>query len=264
MDLEGNRATVLACLAGGAASIAASLLLGNGFLAVIASVFFFLALLLHKYGYFIIPFVTRGLRIVEIRDDYEIPPSQDIVIKRTKGGYLASVFVGVALNETSSGKTDAQKAMMMELFERALSSVKCVMKVSVILCNVDLADYIDSLKSRRSLAENRISKLHAPSQKGGEAARLEREIAHYTHQIEKLSGGERPMQVVAYAMTTADGLTREEAVSRARAQAQQISAVLSNSLGSSVGTLSGDHMRRCFDWEMAIPESAGKLRDELF
>jgi hypothetical protein len=65
-------------------------------------------------------------------------------------------------------------------------------------------------------------------------------------------------------MTSADGFSRDEAVSRARAQAQQVAAVLANSLGAGVWVLQGDDMRRCFEWERAIPPTQAKLSDQVF
>lgn len=264
MALGGNRAVVLACIAGGAASLAASFIFDSGILAVASSGFFLLTLALWKYGYLIIPVATSGAKIIEVQGDIEIPPSGDLVLKRTPWGYCASSYVGLTLHDVPSGKTDSQKAVMMELFERALTSLRCTTKVSVLVANLDLSDYIDKLKSRRSLSETRLSQMPQGEQKKSDAARVGREIAHLTRQIERMSSGERPMHVVAYAMTTAEGATREEASARARSQASQVSAVLSGALGASASMLSGDDLRRCISWETSIPVNASKLSDELF
>lgn len=264
MDFGQNRTITTACLSGALLCLAATLALGNGAFAAIAAIFFFLTLLIWKYGYWIVPFFTRGLNIIEIRGGHEIPPSQDVVLKKTKSGYIATMFLGISVNESSGGKSEQQKAIMMDLFERALSSLRCVTKICMMVDNIDLSDYIDQLKERRGLSETRLSQLQGRHGKAAEVARLEREIAYYSRQIEKLGTGERPMQVVAYAMTSADGLTREEALSRVRAQSGQVIAVLSNALGASVFPLSGDGMRRCFDWEFSIPTSPASLSDQLF
>ena len=217
-----------------------------------------------KYGYLLFPAFTTGAKIIEVRDGAEIPPSQDIVIRKTPSGHSASVFLGLSLHDSPTSKSDSQKAVMMELFERAISSFRCVTKVSIVAANLDLTDQLDSLKAARGLAETRLSQLPPGGQKRAETSRLEREVAHYTKQIERLSSGERPMQVVAYAMTTAEGLTREEACSRARAQAREVSAVLSGALGASVSILAGDDLRRCIMWETSLPPTPKKLSDEMF
>jgi len=264
LDFGQNRTMTIACLSGALACLALAISIGSGAFAAVSSFFFFLTLLIWKYGYWIIPFFTRGLRIIEIRDGHEIPPSQDVVLKKTKSGYIATMFLGITLNESASGKSEQQKALMMELFERALSSMRCVAKVCVMVDNIDMSDYIDKLKERRGLSETRLSQLHGRQGKSADVARIEREIAYYTRQIEKLGEGEKPMQVVAYAMTSADGQTREEALSRVRAQSGQVMAVLSNSLGSGVFVLAGDGMRRCFDWEFSLPTSPASLSDSMF
>ncbi len=261
---EGNRAVALSCMAGGIAALASSLAFESGIFSAISAICFVLSIIVWKYGYVLLPAFTTGAKIVEIREGVEIPPSQDIVVKKSSSGYLASVFIGLRLHEGPSSKSDQQKAVMMELFERAISSLRSVTKISIVAANLDLNDQLDTLKAARSLSETRLSQLSLSGQKKAESARLEREIAHYTRQIERLSSGEKPMQIVAYAMTTAEGLTREEACARARAQAREVSAVLSGALGASATLLAGDDLRRCISWEISIPPTQKKLADEMF
>jgi hypothetical protein len=72
------------------------------------------------------------------------------------------------------------------------------------------------------------------------------------------------MQVLAYAQTTAFGLTKEEVVSRVRSQALESKAVLSNALSCDVGILSGGDLLRCAQWEKISPASKAQIEDGLF
>jgi hypothetical protein len=196
-------------------------------------------------------------------DDYELVPSQDVLLKRTPTGYVAVAYLGVQLRESSSAKDASGKALLIDLFERAISSMRYTVKLSVMVCPLDLSDYADKLTERRSLAEHKKAQLSS-RKKSDEAARLEREIDSYSQQLRRLTGGERPMQVVAFASTSAEGLTREEALSRVRAQASETAAVLSNSLSCHLWPLSGEELLMASEWERAGAADKNALADATF
>ncbi|MBI5051358.1 hypothetical protein HZC08_01225, partial [Candidatus Micrarchaeota archaeon] len=88
-----NRLISLAALAGGLISVLLSFVFGSWLLAVISAIFFTLSIFLWKYGYLFIPFLTRATNIVEIRGNYEVPPTRDHIIKKAEGGYYATKFM---------------------------------------------------------------------------------------------------------------------------------------------------------------------------
>ena len=58
--------------------------------------------------------------------------------------------------------------------------------------------------------------------------------------------------------------TREEAISRVRAQAQESISVLSGSLACTVSVLAGDELLRASDWQKWVPVSRAELEDQTF
>jgi len=116
---------------------------------LVASFFFALSILLWKYGYILIPFFTSATNIIEVRGGYNIPPTRDCITKRTGGGFYASKFLEVKFYESMIDKGDTDRSSMIESFEKALASLKNVLKISLMVSSVDLTKHIDKIKAKR-------------------------------------------------------------------------------------------------------------------
>ena len=123
---------------------------------------------------------------------------------------------------------------------------------------------LEEMRAKRSIAESRLEKLGAAGKRGADAARLEREIAMWGRQIERLSSGETPLEVLFYLSTTASGMSKEEAMSRARAQAEELGVVAGSALSCEIRLLKGEEMKRCFWWDFFGPSDREALHDEMF
>jgi len=257
-----NRAITIASLLGGFIAIVLSLIFGSPLFAVIAAILFAFSLMLWKYGYLIIPILTQATNIIEIRDNYEVPPSRDYIIKKNPAGYYATKFLEIRFYESSMDKSEDGKKLLFESFEKAVSSLKYVVKLSMLISAIDISKHIDEIKTKRSNVETKRSaeeKLHP-----GELIRYDREIAMLNRLLDRFSRGERPVEVVSFATTTSFGLTRDEAVSRANRQAKELRTILSSSLGCDVTELKDLDMLRCFEWELFYPTTEDEIRDEVF
>ena len=92
-------------------------------------------------------------------------------------------------------------------------------------------------------------------------AQAENGVHGATHAITQ---GERPVEVIAFASTTAFGLTRDEAISRVSRQAKELKTILSSSLGCDIRELTDLDMIKCFEWEYFFPTTQEEIRDTLF
>lgn len=261
MDLLKNRPLAIFCLLGGALSLITSYYVKEPLALILSSLLFFFSIVVFRFGYLISPAITNAAKL-SIRDgDYELLPDQKVLIKKTDAGYFATMFLSITLRHTSAFKSAEQKAALADMFERAVSALNYTLKICLVVCNLSLADYTDKIEERRSLAEQRKSQLGKNS---ADFAVLEREIKSYNSQLKRLCTGERPMQVLAYAQTSAFGLTKEEVSSRVRSQALESAAVLSNALSCEVRELAGSDLLRCAQWEKISPSSKSQIEDELF
>ena len=253
-------------LFGGGIALLISIFTMNPIVIVVCAIALLLSLLLWKYGYIVMPAIFKMARIVEVRGEYEIPPSQNCIIKKVGNNYFASMFLGAKITESVTEKSKDEKLVFVEYFERAISSVKSIAKFSVIVHNVDMSEAIDEIKAKRSWCETKKAQLLASEDKNKEAeiARLDREIIMWNRQLERLSSGEKPMEVVSYIMTTAKGLSRDEAINKAKAQALEIKSVVSNALNVEVFNLFGEDMKKCFEWEFFVPSSSSEFKDVTY
>ncbi|MEM2948398.1 MAG: hypothetical protein QXY61_01775 [Candidatus Anstonellales archaeon] len=257
-----NRFVTIACLIVAVASLLYTIASGNIFAALIAVVFAFLTLLMWKYGYLVMPYFFEKTKIVEIRYGYEIPPSRDYLIRKTPSGYLATKFLGIKLHESTLDKGEKERASLLASFERAISSLNNVVKISYLLAPLDITKHVEEIKTQRSMAEVKRAKLGAKEKE--EAVILDRQIAMWNRLLERISGGEKPLETIIFASTTASGATREEAVAKVKRQAKEIRTILSSTLGADVVELMDSDMLRCFEWEFFAPPTPEALKDEVF
>ncbi len=224
-----------------------------------------LAIGFYRYGYILIPLITKHTKTILVTDTgYEIPPSQDVIVKKMGGVYYASVFLGIKIYESMTEKTHEQKILYNEYFERAISNIKFVAKISYLL-------YVEDVEKKRKMIETKRAEAQLRLQKEKEKPnpdilvidRYEREVAMWSNELNKLIKGIRPMAAVAYAMTTAVGITKDAAIAKAKSQANELKAVLINSLNVQVEELTGDEMLKAFKWETFIPPTAQDLEESI-
>ena len=257
-----NRVVTAGSLLGGVLAIIISLVYANPILPIMAGFFFCLSLLLWKYGYLIIPVITKATNIVEIRDAYEIPPSRDYIIKKTSDGYYTSKFLEIRFYESSIDKNTEEKKTMFDSFERAVSSLKYIVKISLMISTLDLSKHIDEIKTKRGAVEARKAKESKIAL--DESMRMDRELAYWNRLLDRITQGERPVEVIAFASTTAYGLTRDEALARVSRQAKELKTILSSSLGCDVRELADLEMLKCFEWDFFFPTTQEEIKDALF
>lgn len=259
-----NRLYTVLAIAGGFFCLAAALFFQSAAAAALGGMFFFLSVVFWRYGYVVVPYFMKGAKVVEAGRNFEIPPSQDVIVGKKAGNFLATVFLGARLYESATEKNDRQKALMGEMFERAISSAGFPFKVCALVSPLDLKGELDEIMTKRSMAEERVAKLRRGSKHDAETARLEREIAMWGRQVERLTSGEKPLETVFYLSTTASGITKEEAISRAMRQGEELGVVVGSALSCEVAKLKGEEMKKCFWWDFFGPTDRDDLADQMF
>ena len=149
------------------------------------------------------------------------------------------------------------------MFEKAIASSGFPFKICALVSPLELKGELEEIRSKRSIAESRREKLSS-SKHGSELARLDREVAMWNRQIERLTTGEKPLEMVFYLSTTASGITKEEASARARAQGDELSVVVGSALSCEIVPLAGEEMKRCFWWDFFGPSDREDLQDQMF
>jgi hypothetical protein len=71
------------------------------------------------------------------------------------------------------------------------------------------------------------------------------------------------MGVIAYAQTSAVGLSKDAAIALAKQQANELKTVLANALNVEVYQLTADQMLRCFEWDKFFPVKPQELEESV-
>ncbi|MGB9719594.1 MAG: hypothetical protein ACPL06_03305 [Candidatus Anstonellales archaeon] len=234
--------------------------------AAIAGMSTLAAILFLKYGYLIVPLFTQKGNILMVTDTgYEIPPSQDVVVKKAPTGlFYASAFLVMKIYESMLEKSEEEVMSYSKFFERAISNIKYVTKVSYLLYAEDISEKRKILETKKAEAQLRLAREREKAEPDVlKIDRYEREVAMWAAQLDSLTKGVKPMGVVAYVMTTASGITKEEAITKVKAQASELKATLSNALNVEVEPLTADEMLRVVEWERTLPTTPEELENQV-
>lgn len=222
-----------------------------------------MAVLFLKYGYIVLPMITQQTKIVVMTDTgFEIPPSQDVILKKSEGLYYASAFLGIKIHESASEKTLEENIAYNEYFERAISNLKYVSKISYMLYVEDITEKRRNIEAKRAEAQLRLAReREKPEPDVLKIDKFEKEVGSWDNQLNKLIKGIKPMGVVAYAMTTASGVSKEGATASVKAQAKEMKSALENTLNVELEWLTADEMMKCFEWERFLPTTSQELEE---
>jgi len=237
-----------------------------GFFATFASIVCAIfSLIIWKVGFIILPFITKFLKVSEIRvGGFEIPPSQDVIVKNVGGIYYATVFLYSRFYESAMVGVEEQEAPYMDLWERAVASVNFPFKFCVITYIEDILKFREDVETNRAAAQLKLGReREKPRPDAITVDKWEREVARQNEMLARLSAGEKPLGTIMYATTTAVGVSSEAAIATVKSQANELKSTFSNALNIEMTNLFGEDLKKCFEWEIAIPPSPKDLKASI-
>lgn len=202
-----------------------------------------------------IPYFTKGLRVIRTQDAFtEVPPSEDVIVRHDGGTYTATIFLNVKLFKSTTAMSEDEKMGFMNLWERSVSGIKSVVKFGSLIYIKDLGKYRDSIESRKAKAQMLLGQERdKPDPNQATIDKTEREIAMWDNMMQKVGSGEKPTAITTFIQTSATGATKDGAIAAARQRATEIRSTVGTALNVEVVPLSGEDMRRCFDWAYTVP-----------
>ncbi|MEM4367365.1 MAG: hypothetical protein QW035_04555 [Candidatus Anstonellales archaeon] len=242
---------------------------GGGIFGIIGGIFAGLgslfAVLFLKYGYILIPFITERTKIILWSETgYEVPESQDVIVKKVGDVYYASAFMVLKITESASDKSSQENIYYNEQFERALGNLKYVTKISMMTYVEDITAKRRDIETRRGELQLRISRERDKEQPDPILLdKMERELQMWDARLNDLLKGLRPMGVMAFAMTTASALSKDAAIAAVRSRVSEVKSVIGNALNVDVEQLKADDMLKCFEWEKFLPVTPQDLEDQV-
>lgn len=251
----GLLAFILLFAAGGFFNIIGAAVLGGALV---------LSIGLLKFGYVFLPLITGSTGIETKLGEYEIPKSQDVIVKKEGPVYYASAYLGIKIYEPATSKSVEENMQYNEFFERAISSFKHVTKITYLLYAKDVKKERDAIEARRAEIQLRLDKEREKSNPDVlKIDKLEKALAYYDLQLNRIIRGQKPMAVIAYAMTTAIGPSKEAAIARVRSQASELKTLLANALNVEITILTADEMLKCFEWERFAPVTPEEMEGSV-
>jgi len=234
---------------------------GAGILQTVAAFFAaacaILSFVIWKWGYLFIPFFTKRMNIIEVHDGlWETTPAQDAIVKKIGDLYYASVFLHLKMYRSTTEKTQEENVIYVDSFERAISNIKYPVKIGEVLYAKEIGKYREDVETRRYEAQLKLQREREKTEPDVLALdRLEKEVSMWEAQLNRIISGERPMGLIAYAMTTGSGITKDAAVAISKNQAAELKTLLANALNIEVAYLYGEDMKKCFELEYFVPPS---------
>jgi hypothetical protein len=228
---------------------------------IISAICMPLSLLIWKYGYLIIPLITKRANIVEVHDaGYEVTPAQDAIVKKVGNQYYASVFLHIKMYKSVTERSAEETMVYVDSFERAIAQIKFPVKIGTVLFAREIGKYKEDIETKKYVAIQRLQREREKAEPDPITIdRLEKEVAMYETQLARISSGERPLGLIAYAMTTGVGITKEAAVAVAKNQAAELKTLLANALNVEVSYLYGEDMKKCYEMEAIIPPTTKEM-----
>ncbi len=264
-----NKNLALASIGVGVAGLFISIATGGGIYSLIGGARAGLgaigAAIFVKMGYLVVPMITQRTKTVVLTDTgYEIPPTQDVIIKRAQSGvYYASAFLGMKIYQSALEKEEGEMVAYIKQFEMAMTQFKKVVKISYTMHAVDISNDRKKLETQKAEAQLKLQKEREKSEPDVlRINQFERQIAYFEGMVNQLSKGLRPMKVVLYAMVTDTGITKDEATARVKNAADKLGTLLSNSFNCESDLLAGDEMLKAFEWEKFLPTTIEELEDQ--
>jgi hypothetical protein len=227
------------------------------------AVFSIVMLFVINYADFIIfPLITLafGIKMVPAKG-YYIPKNSNSIVKLINGiyyatGYLtANVYNYVFAVENVDENEEAKLAEGPDKWEKIVMNAGFPFKFNIISVAEDIQKYREELEGKRGMLEFQVSKeMNTDKPDEMMVQDLQRKMSVLDARINKLSGGERPLNALMYIETTAVGVSEKEAVDALTNQLSHLETLF-NSFDLSITRVIGRELYYLFTFNYMLPES---------
>jgi hypothetical protein len=232
---------------------------------VVCFIFLLLDAVIYKLGFIVLPFVTKILKVREIRaGGFEVPPSQDVILKNIGGVYYAAQFMYGRFYTSAAVGVQEEQSSYMDLWERAVASINFPFKFCLFSYVEDILKFREDVETNRAAAQLKLGReREKPRPDAITIDKWEREVAKQNELLARLSAGEKPLGALMYVVTLAVGVSPEAATAAVKGQTIELKATFSNALNVEIVELKGEDMKKCFDWEVAFPPTLKDLKGSI-
>ena len=224
--------------------LAASLMASNVVLVLVTAAVLLASVAVLKLWYVIEAFIFRRTNLIQVFDGYELSGDRQSAIARHDGKISATSAALLVVG--SAAEVDREKV------EGIISRVSCPFKYCMVVERLEMAKILDRLQTERNMKEISLSRLDSTNKGIAVANQLKREIEQVEHEIESITGGESPMKVAHYIMTTAVSDSLFSAEERSKSQIRELSSQFDAILKSRSRLLGGAELLELLKIDSAI------------
>ena len=217
-----------------------------------------LAVLLWKFGYMIMPAISKLTnQSYGVQVDYELPPSQDVIVKRGQNGlYYAASFLAIYIYDSSLEKTEEEIITYNRAFERLLANLKFPVKLAMLLAPEDISEHRRNLLTRKNLLQIQLNnERQKPDPDPTLIDKFEQEIKDIDRQLERLARGNRPIQLMFYAVVGGVGVSKDAAIAQSKQRALEFKSAVESTLNVETGFLVANHLLKAVELEVMMPST---------
>ncbi len=232
------------------------------FIAFLLSIFAIIMIFILNYADFILfPVFTAmfGIKIVPVKN-YYIPKGSSCVIKYINGIYYATGYLTANIYKYvfAAENVDENEATKLsegpDKWERIVMNAGFPFRFNVVSIAEDVQRYRDDLEGRRGTLEFQLSKEMSSSAPNELTIQdLQRKMNIIDARIDRLSGGERPVDSVMYIDSTAVGVSEKEAVDALTNQLNHLQTLFS-AFDLSITRVVGRELYHLFTYNYTIPD----------
>jgi hypothetical protein len=209
------------------------------------------------YSYIIMPALQqRSKRIVLSNEEpYWMSTSEDSIIKREKGYFIASVYISIPIYRSATEMTDLEKVDFSRQASKLIGVSRDPVRFTTEMYLMNKDAYLQILRDAISAAENDQARLmQQKSTDPEELDMVKGKLAMWKNIFDNVSKVQS-LELTSYVTVSAEGLKEYEAVSLAQQKAREMMSGIASILGVTPSIITGKDILKFVEPEYLIPFS---------
>ena len=206
--------------------------------------------------------MKNKLAILDGDDAFTIAPSGNAILIREGADIYATAFVKIPIYVSATEMEDADKNAFANMCGRVIALSRDPIRISSELYVINKDQYMESIKTKLNMAEDRYNTLmntinaqgprSRDSVQSSEADRIRGELTMWRNMADSVSKA-KSQSLVTYGAVTSVGATEEEALNLALLRADEFAAGASAILGVSATIVTGQEILPLIEPDYMIP-----------
>ncbi len=226
---------IYAILASYLVGVIASAMMYNIYITLISLVLLTAGISLYKGWNIFLPLLIEHSGIVRLIGDYEISGSQAVAVREVNGRFAASAYASLDISDS--------EGLSAEKLESIISKIGTPFDLTLSVRRLNMDRMLDSMETERHIKENAIARLSGGGNRNlPKINSLRRELEQLELDINGMTSGKVPLQVLYYVSVEAESESRYAAESDAISGIKEAVGAIASASGYQYRLLSGNEL----------------------